>query len=298
MTRDRRILFLAAGVVVLVLAAAAAVGIALAVSDDDDGPERPGRIAVRHQCGILHMWEDGTDQRSMCLDQVFDTVSLSWNGEKLAWDTRAGEAIMIGNADGSQPVASPLPTGKNDIPSLSPDGEKLAFLHSARDDGLYDIWVGSTTADDAEQLTSSRNVSDVTWSPKGDLLAYVQNWSEQTLEGQVSLIRPDGEDARTLVDGDAPTWSPDGKTLAYVHDRDIWTVGADGSGARKIVEDGHSPAWSRDGTLIAFMRAEKCGRAVCPERVFLVFRDGTRPRQVGPRFADERRLLWLPDPNE
>jgi Tol biopolymer transport system component len=297
MTRDRRILFLTVGVVVL-LAAAAAVGIALARSDDDDGPKLPGRIAVRHECGLLHMWGDGTDQRSMCLDQVFDAVSLSWNGEKLAWDTRAGKEIMIGSSDGSQPSVPPLPPGVNDIPSLSPDGEEVAFLHSVRDDGRYDIWVGSTSAADAEQLTSSRNVSDVTWSPKGDLIAYVQNWSEETLEGQVSLIRPDGEDDRTLVDGDAPTWSPEGKTLAYVHDRGIWTVGTDGAGARQIVENGHSPAWSRDGTLIAFMRAERCGKAVCPERVFVVFPDGTGQRQVGPRFADERRVLWLPDPNE
>jgi Tol biopolymer transport system component len=229
---------------------------------------------------------------------VFDAVSLSWNGEHLAWDTKSGKEIMVGKVDGSEPFIAPLPLGVNDVPSLSPDGDEVAFLHSPRDDGYYDIWVGSTSAATAEQLTTSRNVSDVSWSPKGDLLAYVQNWSEETLEGDVSLIRPDGEGARMLVEGDAPTWSPDGKRLAYVHEGGIWIVGTDGAGARRIVENGHSPAWSRDGTLIAFMRAESCGKAICPERVFTVFADGTQERQFGPRFSDERRLLWLPDPNE
>ncbi len=134
----------------------------------------------------------------------------------------------------------------------------MAFLHSARDDGRYDIWVGDVDEDNAEQVTNTRNVSDVSWSPKGDWLAYVQNWSDETLEGQISLVRPDGDDAHTLVDGDAPGWAPDGKQLVYVHDGDIWTVGSDGKDAKRIIPNGHSPAWSRDGKQIAFMRAERC----------------------------------------
>jgi Tol biopolymer transport system component len=297
MIRDRRTIFVLIGLVVL-LAAAAAVGLAIGRDEDDGGPSLAGRIAVRHECGFLHMWADGTDQRTTCLEGVFEAVSLSWNGEKLAWDTGDGKEIKVANIDGFAPATAPLPMGFNVAPSLSPDGEEIAFLHSARDDGRYDIWVGSTSAPTSEQLTNTRNVSDVTWSPKGDLLAYVQNWSEDTLEGQVSLIGPDGEGERTLVDGDTPTWSPDGKQLAYFHERGIWVIGIDGADARRIVRDGHSPAWSRDGTLIAFMRAERCGEPVCPERVFTVSTDGSDERQVGPRFPEERRVLWLPDPNE
>ena len=102
--------------------------------------------------------------------------------------------------------------GANFVPSLSPDGEKMAFLHSARDDGRYDIWVGAVDAHNAEQITNTRNVSDVVWSPEGDWLAYVQNWSDETLEGQISLVRPNGDDAKTLVDGDAPCGHRTGST--------------------------------------------------------------------------------------
>ena len=156
----------------------------------------------------------------------------------------------------------------------------------------------STTVSDAEQETTARNVSDVVWSPTGDWLAYVTDWSEDTLEGQISLIRPNGDDARTLVPGDAPDWSPDGKQLVYVHNGSIWTVNADGTDAHQLIPNGHAPAWSRDGQMIAFMRAEKCARNICPEHAYLAFANGTDPHPVGPTYPSERLVVWLPDPFE
>jgi Tol biopolymer transport system component len=299
MTQSRRNLILFGGLIALAtVAAAVAVGIAIA-RDDDSAPSLPGRIAIRDGCGLKHFWQDGTDRRELCLPEVWDAVSLSWNGEKLAWDTRA-QGLRAGNADDpSEPVVITTPLGANYAPSLSPDAKKAAFLHSARDDGRYDIWVADAGgAENAEQVTSTRNISDVSWSPKGDWLAYVQNWSDETLEGQISLVRPDGEDAHTIVRGDAPEWAPDGKQLVYVHNGSIWTIGSDGEGAKMIIPNGHSPAWSRDGKQIAFMRAERCARAVCPERVWHASTDGTGAEQVGPQFPEERIVLWLPDPFE
>ena len=295
MKRRKRNLYLFGGLVVL---AAVAVGIALA-RDDDSGPSLPGRIAVRDGCGLTHFWQDGTDKRELCLSDAWDAVSLSWNGDKLAWDTsRLG--IKIGNADdGKDEVTLTAPAGANYAPSLSPDAKEAAFLHATRDDGRYDIWVGDAGgAANAEQVTNTRNVSDVSWSPKGDWLAYVVDWSDETLEGQISLVRPDGEDAHTLVRGDAPDWAPDGKQIVYVHNRSIWTIDSDGENAKMIIPNGHSPAWSRDGKQIAFMRAERCSKSVCPEHAFHASIDGTGVTQAGPAFSEERVVLWLPDPFE
>lgn len=299
MTKRRGNLFLFGGLIVLALVAAAvAVGIAVG-RDDDSGPRLPGRIAVRDGCGLTHFWQDGTDKRELCLPEVWDAVSLSWNGEMLAWDTR-DQGLRVGNTeDPSEPFDISSPPGANYAPSLSPDAKRAAFLHSPRDDGRYDIWVADAGgAENAEQVTNTRNVSDVSWAPKGDWLAYVQNWSDETLEGQISLVRPDGDDAHTLVRGDAPEWAPDGKHLVYVHNGSIWTIGSDGDDAKMIIPNGHSPAWSRDGKQVAFMRAERCAKAVCPERVFHASIDGSGVSQVGPRFPEERIVLWLPDPFE
>ena len=298
MTFSRRRLVLIGGGLAALVVVVVVVGLALA-RGGNDSPRQPGRIAVRNGCGLLHMWSDGTDQRDMCLNDIWSAVSLSWNGKHLAWDTRAeGQEIMIGSGDGSGAHSVPVPLGTTVDPSLSPDGDKVALLHSARDDGRYDVWVGSTSIDNAEQLTSTRNVSTVAWSPKGDWIAYVKAWSPDTLEGQIALVRPNGSDERDLVAGDVFVWVPSGKELAYFHDGGIWTVARDGSDPRLVVRDGHAPAWSRDGKQIAFLRAEKCGKPVCKERVQLVFVDGSGLRTIGPKFSDPSQVLWLRDPNE
>jgi Tol biopolymer transport system component len=297
MNRHLRTLIVVIGCIVLA-ADVATLGYAFTRGGGPHMPRYPGRIAVRDGCGLQHMFFDGTDQKTMCLTDVFDEVSVSRNGEKLAWDTKQGNAILVGGADGSNPINAQVPLGSNAAPSLAPDGKKIAFLHSQHNDGNYDIWISSTTIPNAEQVTNTRNVSDLAWSPTGDWLAYIQNWSEDTLEGQLSLVRPNGNDARTLVEGDAPDWSPDGKKLVYVHKGSIWTINADGTDAHMLIRDGHSPAWSRDGELIAFMRTDKCTKNVCPEHLFLAFANGTDPHEVGPVYPEERRVVWLPDPFE
>jgi len=299
--RMRRRTLLITGALVVLVAVAAGVGLAL-TRDGDDGIDLPGRIAVIDGCGLKHMWSDGTDQRELCLPGIWESVSLSFNGKTLAWDTSKGSqsGISIAKPDATDERQLPLPGTVNVAPSLSPDGRRVAFLHSAADDGRYDVWStdANSTSDVAEQVTAVRNVSFVAWSPKDDWLAYVKDWSEETLEGKIVLVRPNGDDEHLLGAGDQPAWAPDGKTLAFVRDGNIWTVARDGSQRRLLTRKGEAPAWSRDGKQVAFMREEKCGGPDCKERVFLVFANGGDPRSVGPRFSAGHRLLWLPDPNE
>jgi len=298
MRRHLRTLILVAGCLVLALDVAT-LGYAFTRGGGAHLPKYPGLIAVRAGCGVQHMFFDGTDKKTMCLQGVFDEVSVSRNGEKLAWDTKAGVAIFVSDVDGANPVNAQVPPGYNSGPTLSPDGTQIAFLHSAHDDGNYDIWVSSVDANDAEQVTSTRNVSDVAWSPVDDWIAYVQNWSEDTEEGQLWLVHPDGSDAHTIgVDGDAPDWSPDGKQLVYVHEGSLWVVDPDGENAHRVIPDAHAPAWSRDGEMLAFLRSAPCSRNLCPERLMRAFSNGTQPEPVGATYPDQRRVVWLPDPFE
>jgi Tol biopolymer transport system component len=299
---SRRNLLIAGAAAVVVVAAAASVAVAFTRDDGDKLPRHSGRIAVRDGCGLTHMWWDGTDPRTLCLTDIWDSVSISFDGETLAWDTVSGSQFGITLAapdgNGQRPVA--LPDGVNVQPSLSPDGHKLAFLHSPKDESRLDVWTTSTAAptDQSEQVTALQHVSSVAWSPKGDRLVYVTNSSAETLEGDMFVIHPNGDDATLLGQGDTPGWSPDGERLVYVHGGGLWTMGADGSDRRRLVRLGESPAWSRDGRLIAFMREERCGRAVCKDRVFVVNPDGTQLRAVGPKFLGARQMIWLPDPQE
>lgn len=300
MRLERRTL-VAAGLGVLLIAGAVLVGLALA-GGEDGGPRLAGRIAVRHGCGLTHMWPDGTDRRELCLRDIWSSASLSFDGRRLAWDTNANSAfgILVADADGRNEFVLQLPRGVNVQPSLSGDGKHVAFLHSPRDDGRYDVWSTSTSAvsDVAEQVTAGRNASSPAWSPTGDWIAYVKNWSPLTHEGDMVLVHSDGDGERRLGRGDAPAWAPDGRRLVFERHGDLWVVEADGSKPRLLVEDGRAPAWSRDSRQIAFLREEKCGKAACKQRVFLVFADGDKPRQEGPDFVGATDLLWLPDPNE
>jgi Tol biopolymer transport system component len=298
MSRNTRALIILAGCLVLALDLVT-LGYAFTRGGGMHLPKFPGRIAVRDGCGVQHMYPDGTDKRTMCLQDVFDDVSVSRNGDRIAWDTKLADAIVNSRVDGSDVVEAPVPLGFNAVPTLAPDGKEVAFLHSPRDDGNYDIWTSSIDLDDAQQVTNTRNVSDAAWSPRGDWIAYVQNWSDETEEGQISLVRPSGDDPHVLlVEGDAPDWSPDGKKLVYVHGGALWVVDSDGTDARQVIANGHEPAWSRDGKMIAFLRTERCSQNICPERLMVAFANGAEPRDVGPVYPEQRRVVWLPDPFE
>src|SRR4029453_18709610 len=133
---------------------AATLGYAFTRGGGPHKPRYPGRLAVRDGCGLRHMLFDGSDQRMLCLQGVFDTVSVSRNGDKLAWDTTGGQSIIVSGANGFNQGNVALPLGSSAAPSLAPDGTKIAFLHAPRNDGKYDIWVTSPPVPTPEQDTN------------------------------------------------------------------------------------------------------------------------------------------------
>ena len=90
MNRRLRILIIVVACVVLAFVVAT-LGYAFTRGDGPHKPRYPGRLAVRDGCGLRNMFFDARDQRMMCLQDVFDTVSVSRNGDKLAWDTTGGQ---------------------------------------------------------------------------------------------------------------------------------------------------------------------------------------------------------------
>lgn len=101
-------------------------------------------------------------------------------------------------------------------PSLSPDGQRLAYLSNAS--GSPQIWVKSLNDGTARQITRLPDpVSRVIWSPTADMLAYVVA-PGGGLNEQIWVMRPDGSEARRLTDGGKANnglsgWTHDGRAL-------------------------------------------------------------------------------------
>ncbi|GKS59250.1 protein TolB [Nitrospira sp.] len=150
--------------------------------------------------------------------------------------------------------------GLNITPSLSPDGNFLAFASS--EDGNSEIYKQDTRSKAFTRLTSNP-AGDLspTWSPTGREIAFV---SDRGGGPQLYVMSADGSNVRRLTyDGDynaAPAWSPKGNWIAYVcrtarREYKICLITPDGQ-KRQQVTSGQglddSPAWSPDGRHLVF----------------------------------------------
>ncbi len=162
-----------------------------------------------------------------------------------------------------------------DSSSLSPDGQRLAFV--ARTTGQPQLWVIDVAGGAPWQVTFREdNVTFQQWSPAGEWIAYGadQNGNEQ--EGYY-LVSPDGLQERALLPPSNAYrrwggWSPNGRQIAFASternqiDFDIYVmdVGSDGShGAPRRVYDGkgalYVAGWRPDGR--ALLLTQKRGEA-------------------------------------
>jgi len=126
-----------------------------------------------------------------------------------------------------------------------------------------------------EQLGKTVLYGDLAPSPDGAHLSWVQSTaattSKQTYVRDISGKAPAKPLKLSLTDDRTdydPAWSPDSKMLAFFasagkkDQRQLWTVNANGSGAKKITNlNGYAarPRWSHDGKQIAFLHIEGAG---------------------------------------
>lgn len=109
---------------------------------------------------------------------------------------------------------------------------------------------GAASSERSRLLLSKVRASDevadlVTGSPNGT--------------GQRSLLAGRPGLRRGLSPGETSSWSPDGRVIAFSSQRNIWLVGADGRGARRVpgTRGGYFPIFSPDGRTLVFARSRK-----------------------------------------
>jgi len=156
-------------------------------------------------------------------------TALDWNGNWLAfrfegYDSRNDyhyRRLFYMAADDSIALLIPDTTDfSNNNPSISPDGQKIAFS-SVREKGFSRIYILDLTSTEITPLTSdSVNCYDPDWSPNGQAIVYEKRqyytfgtvreiWLSNLVDTTHTQLT-DSTDSAT-----DPVWSPDGTKIAY-----------------------------------------------------------------------------------
>lgn len=180
------------------------------------------------------------------------------------------DQICLMNADGSGMRQLTDEKATSYYPSLSPDGEVIAF--SSRLDGNFEIYLMDTQGNNLTQLTNNLgNCYAPEISPKGNRIIF-------TLESGGSqaiwVMKTDGSNARPLVENGGgqfdPTWSPDALRVAFASNAGgvttLWITDASGKKTyplmREAMEIGGRSSWSPDGQWLAFYAGPRGDREI------------------------------------
>jgi len=199
------------------------------------------------------------------------------------------------------------PGVSEDLLSLSPDGNKLAFVQEGS------LVVSGTDGHGLRRLaTFSRDdnfVSPPQWSPDSRQIAYVQGFScTGTLcyRQEVWIADLATGAARLLRGGIVePAWSPGGSRIAYVRARlttqgrepayrqSVVVADSDTANRRTIATNASGPAWSPSGRFLAFS-GPRLGNLIRSRA------DGSGRRSLLPRpqrgnwVGDVAHIAWSP----
>ena len=156
-------------------------------------------------------------------------------------------------------------TSNDVMPSLSPDGRRIAF--SSDRNGSWDIFITTVEGGQPVQITSdATHELHPSWSPDGREVVFSRlgqmsgRWELWVLDAAQPSRR------RFIGYGLFPVWSPNGDKIAFQRSRgrgdrlfSIWTVDyVDGEGVRPteiFSSEGRAavnPSWSPDGTRLSF----------------------------------------------
>ncbi|MDQ3749292.1 MAG: hypothetical protein M3367_09835, partial [Acidobacteriota bacterium] len=168
-----------------------------------------------------------------------------------------------------KPIQLTIWSGLDDFPSISPDGNAVAYC--SNHSGNFEIYVKAFTSGAREvQLTNDGKQNfEPAWSPDGQRIAYYSK-----LRGGIWVVPASGGEVKQLTEfGSHPAWSPDSKQIVFQSNSltdlgaaarnalppsTLWLVSTKGGEPKQLTQIGNpqgghgSPAWSPDGKRIAF----------------------------------------------
>jgi TolB protein len=177
-----------------------------------------------------------------------------------------------------------LGSGKNEMPAVSPDNKKIAFV--SQRDGNREIYVMNLNGTNIIRLTNN-SAWDIhpAWSHDGTRLAFVSN--RGGVNNIYTMSSLDGSDVKQVTSNNrpdnSPSWSPDSKEIVFSSELGstlespvprLYKIKTDGTGQTMIskttTEHEIEPSWSSQN-LIAYCRSSATDGA----QIYTMKPDGT-----------------------
>jgi TolB protein len=205
---------------------------------------------------------DGSGLRRLTRDAAHEAApAWSSDGRRIVFvrspaGGSGGSSIAVVNADGTG--LRRLTHGEIDLePVWAPAGRSIVFVRIDPRTYVSGIWTVRPDRSGLRQiLRGLSGATDPVWSPDGRRLLLLYR-------GGLVVVRPDGRDRRLVValardprgalEDPQPEWSPDGRSIVFCEVRsdvlggsDIWMVGADGKGLRRLTRSpglDTDPSW-------------------------------------------------------
>jgi len=219
----------------------------------------------------------------------------------------------------------------NLYPSLSPDGQRLAYLSTQEQHyGPHRLVVRQVESGEEEVVAAGVSPSTLSWSPDGRRLLFVRKDRADkygSRQADIYAYDFDGEDSGLLSDilwavpytvgGFAPksprierlskglralypSWSPDGKWIAFVHNagtsNNLGLLEVESGKVHYLTDfaDGtqlYTPSWSPDGSYLVVSMARQAQRDIVLLRV--LSEDDRRLAAAVPMMPAQRQLEAL-----
>jgi eukaryotic-like serine/threonine-protein kinase len=224
---------------------------------------------------IQWMDRQGAMQSLRSVPALYNHPQFSPDGRKLAMDIRAGGQYDLWIYEWERDEMSRLTVGagENRIPVWTPDGGRIAFASTRRDNATRNIyWQRVDGGAEAELLLQSDyEQMPTSWHPTGKFLAYgernpVSGWDIMILplDGDELLKRRPGKPTVFLAsrfDEENAEFSPDGRWLAYQSNEsgrlEVYVRPFPESGEKPPVTIGVGmfPSWSQNSKELYYQNA-------------------------------------------
>lgn len=189
--------------------------------------------------------------------------------------------------------------GKNQVASISPDGQRIAFVSDSGGDN--DIYVFEISTGEIDKLVETTTTEwNPVWSPDGTQLAFVSDFSGSF---DVYIVNADGSGMRQMTKYPQsewhPSWSPDGKQIVFQYgdenytQSDLYLLSVETGQITALTNDpafDGVPAWSPDGRRIVFSSNLQGNLDI-----YTISPDGSDRNQLTANPNNESSPSWSPD---